>query len=168
MAGGWGGGKGWGVGKGGRGCSGFEGFGEAVFGELPHLGGEFMVGVVLDEPGELVFCAGGLIGIGDGVDGVFDFVDGATGVFFAEVEVESSGGDESGDVRGVGELEETRDEVGEAVEDHGSVDGGVGWEAAVTDEGLEAGFPGSYEPGVSGAHGVSVAADALRVDVGSL
>ena len=123
--------------------------------------------VFFDEGGELVFGTLLFVGGLDALDAGFGFLDGAASVVFAEVEVEGAGSGEGGDLGGVAVLVPTGDEVGEAVEEVFFVDAFVSGEAAVADEGFEAGFPGADEPGVGGAHGVAVTSEVVGLDFGA-
>ena len=72
-----------------------------------------------------------------------------------------------GDVGGVAERVQARDEVREAVEELGAIDGGVGGQAAVAAEGQQTRLPRAHEPGVRRAHRMPVAAQAVGTHLGT-
>ena len=82
---------------------------EPVAGAAPHFLGEDVAGAALDVVAEAVGRPGLLVGPGDGLDALADFLDRAAVVELAEVQVQRPRGDQARDVRRVAVLEPARE-----------------------------------------------------------
>src|ERR1051326_5648223 len=137
--------------------------GEVCLHAAQHLVAQDVAGAGLDVVGEAVFGALRGVGAADGLYAGLYLRDGAAAVGLAEVQVEGARGDHAGDVGDIAVLTPAGDVVGEAVDQVGAFHGGVGGHAAIGGERLQPGLPRPDEPGVRGAHGVAVAAEAAGV-----
>ncbi len=134
---------------------------------LPHSGGKDMSCVRLDKGTELISGTGLLIGLSEGFDALTCLLDRATAILCAQVQMECSGCDQGGDIRGVTVGVDAWDEIREAMEELGPVNTRVGWETAVTHQGTQTGFEGPDQPSMGGAHRMAIAPHALGVYFGT-
>ena len=134
---------------------------------FPHRGGKNMAGSGFDETAETVRHTGGGIGVGDALYSGARLGDGAAPVVLAEIEVQGPWCAEGGDFGRVPVGQPAGDVVRKTVEQAVLVDRGVGRQATITDEGLEARFKRSHEPGVGRTHRVPVTSDAVGFHLGT-
>jgi hypothetical protein len=99
---------------------------ERLSGTPPHVVREDVTHSRFDPIAELLRGGGVLIGLGDRLYACADFLDRAAIILLTKVQVQCPRCDQRGDIGRVAELKQSGDEVREAVQQVGPLDGRVG------------------------------------------